>query len=172
MLNWILVLAVAFFSIDAKASSDTEATPESAPTCEEQLEHLQSIYQRLYDLDTRPLDLNEYKKFREALRDLASQIQSHGQVCISPDRPTFLVKSSQLKWTPGSSWDNPCGRADLRRDLQSFSETAIRECFSEGHATCEIERPARVKSIAGERGQNQTSWACTAELDVVLRVAR
>jgi len=163
------VLMIAMMLVSSIARGEGEPAPSE---CEAVHATLRQIHKKLYDVDTRPLAIEEYRNYRGALEELNASLDRLDGVCKQPPKSTAqtLYKKTSFQTVIRGRDTNPCGGVDYRSALSEFEASAIRECYKEGFETCQIKLPTRI--FNRQDSADGFTWTCKAEADILLDVTR
>lgn len=154
------------------STDGANVTEDKPSTCAEVADNLKKIHRKLYDVDTRPLNIDDYRTYRDALTELNAQSPLLDQVCNekgkSSEQTVYKVKHFETKIENVTYYD--CGRIDYKDALEEFQTSSIRECFRDGGTNCTVKLPPRLFNRKTEN-QNYT-WICRADADILLEVSR
>lgn len=162
------ILLTALLSLNLFTQAEAPDVEMPAPT---PVERLQSVYDRLYSIDYRKLEIEDFKTYSEVLREIGN-IKDDVEALLNqnPNQNTIRVEVYEESFEFSRNWNNNC--ADYQERLNRWEDridaNGIRACYQAGAIDCKVKIEGRLKSLV-DVGQGSDGWpVCRADFDVVI----
>ncbi len=162
----ILVTAIlSFSSLSMAADTEVKDTPEAL------VDRLQVVYDKLYSIDYRKLEIDDFKKYSEVLREIDS-LKLDVKVALNQTSTKPQIKSVVYEETQKFNRGpyNNCGEYKdlLAKFVTTTEENGIRQCYHDGGVDCDVKVAGRIKSLTDLGFMSNGNYVCEVKLDVVI----
>ena len=158
------ILFTLILTLSSFAFAETEPDPTAA-------DRLEMVYDRLYSIDYRKLEIEDFKTYSEVLRELDSiKDEVEKLLTQTPGQNTVSVQVYEETFEYNINWGLNCG--DFSDHLETLrnraSENGIRACYTSGAIECSVKIEARMKSLTNKGSTGSGTNMCEAVYDVVI----